>query len=110
MPNLPWILVEDYKQGAGWKRPEQRETRARAYCAASGAYLVPFGADMPEAIAAIADAAGSLKLKPDEVWCASGSVVSGPKFIVPRQIGLTRSAVRPKRRYSIVGSSLRGAN
>ena len=32
MPNLPWILVEDYKQGAGWKRPEQRETRARAYC------------------------------------------------------------------------------
>ena len=31
----------------------------------------------------------------------SGSVVSGPKFIVPRQIGLTRSAVRPRRRYSM---------
>jgi 3-deoxy-D-manno-oct-2-ulosonic acid (Kdo) hydroxylase len=32
MPNLPWILVEDYKLPAGWVRPEQRETRARAYC------------------------------------------------------------------------------
>jgi hypothetical protein len=32
MPNLPWILVEDYKLPAGWIRREQRDARARAYC------------------------------------------------------------------------------
>lgn len=32
MPNLPWILVEDYKLGSGWVRPEQHDARARAYC------------------------------------------------------------------------------
>jgi hypothetical protein len=32
MPNTPWILVEDYKQGAGWVRPDQRDARARSYC------------------------------------------------------------------------------
>src|SRR5262249_55955481 len=33
------------------------QARARAYAATVGAYLVPFGADMPEAIGAIAEAA-----------------------------------------------------
>ncbi len=51
------------------------QARAKAYCEASGARLMPFGADMPEAIAAIAKAASSLKIEPDEVWCASGSGV-----------------------------------
>ena len=32
MSNPPWIPVEDYKQGAGWLCPEQRDARARAYC------------------------------------------------------------------------------
>jgi 3-deoxy-D-manno-octulosonic acid hydroxylase-like protein len=32
MPNLPWIIVEDYKSPAGWLRREQRDARARAYC------------------------------------------------------------------------------
>jgi hypothetical protein len=32
MSNPPWILVEDFKQGAGWVRPELRDARARAYC------------------------------------------------------------------------------
>jgi len=32
MPNLPWILVEDYKLPSGWVRREQRDARARAYC------------------------------------------------------------------------------
>jgi hypothetical protein len=32
MTNLPWILVEDYRQGTGWVRGEQREARSRAYC------------------------------------------------------------------------------
>lgn len=51
------------------------QARARAYCAATGATLVPFGADMPEAIEAIAAAARQTGLEPDEVWCASGSGV-----------------------------------
>lgn len=51
------------------------QKRARDYCAATGAYLAPFGVDMPEAIDAIAEAARSTGLQPDEVWCASGSGV-----------------------------------
>ncbi|HTS13897.1 MAG TPA: Kdo hydroxylase family protein [Candidatus Limnocylindrales bacterium] len=31
MPSSP-IVVEDYRQGSGWVRGEQREARARAYC------------------------------------------------------------------------------
>jgi hypothetical protein len=49
--------------------------RARDYCARTGAKLIPFGADMPEAIKAIADAARSTGIEPDEVWCAAGSGV-----------------------------------
>lgn len=51
------------------------QSRAREYCALTGATLAPFGVDMPEAIEAIADAARSTGLEPDEVWCASGSGV-----------------------------------
>lgn len=51
------------------------QARARAYCAASGAFLAPFGVDMPESIEAIASAARRLSVSPDEVWCASGSGV-----------------------------------
>ena len=51
------------------------QARARAYCAASGARLAPFGVDIPEALAAIRDAALALAINPDEVWCASGSGV-----------------------------------
>lgn len=51
------------------------QARARAYCAASGARLMPFGADVPEAVEAITRAARSLQIVPDEVWCASGSGV-----------------------------------
>ena len=36
---------------------------------------MPFGADMPEAINAIAVAACAIGIEPDEVWCASGSGV-----------------------------------
>jgi hypothetical protein len=36
---------------------------------------MPFGADMPEAIHAIAAAACAIGIKPDEVWCAAGSGV-----------------------------------
>lgn len=51
------------------------QARARAYCEATGAKLAPFGVDLPEAIAKIAEAARSTGLDPDEVWCASGSGV-----------------------------------
>jgi hypothetical protein len=49
--------------------------RAREYCARTGARLMPFGADMPEAINAIAAAARAIGIKPEEVWCAAGSGV-----------------------------------
>lgn len=51
------------------------QARARAYCAATGATMSPFGVDLPEAIEAIGAAARSIKIEPDEVWCASGSGV-----------------------------------
>jgi hypothetical protein len=51
------------------------QARAREYCTQTGARLMPFGADMPEAINAIAAAACMIGIEPDEVWCASGSGV-----------------------------------
>jgi hypothetical protein len=53
----------------------QIQARARAYCGATGARLVPFGADFPGAVATIAAAAQALDIAPDEVWCAAGSGV-----------------------------------
>ena len=46
------------------------KARAKAYAAASGARLLPWG--VPAAVDAIAAAASLLKA-PDEVWCAGGS-------------------------------------
>lgn len=51
------------------------QARAREYCAQTGARLMPFGADVPEAINVIAAAARATGLDPHEVWCASGSGV-----------------------------------
>lgn len=51
------------------------QARAKDYAKASGARLVPFGVDLPEAITLLADAAISTGLDPDEVWCAAGSGV-----------------------------------
>lgn len=51
------------------------QARAKEYCRRTGARLAPFGVDLPEAIEAIAAAARSTGLTPDEVWCASGSGV-----------------------------------
>lgn len=51
------------------------QSKAKEYCRRTGAKLVPFGVDLPEAIATIAAAAISTELKPDEVWCAAGSGV-----------------------------------
>lgn len=55
------------------------QARAAAYCEARGARLAPFGVDLPEAIAAIAEAASAAVAlageQIEEVWCASGSGV-----------------------------------
>lgn len=51
------------------------QARAKAYCQARGAKLAPFGVDLPEAVACIAEAARATGEEPDEVWCASGSGV-----------------------------------
>lgn len=51
------------------------QARAREYCKTTGAFLAPFGMDVPEAIEIIADAALATRLHPDEVWCAAGSGV-----------------------------------
>ena len=49
------------------------QARAREYCQERGARLAPFGFDVPGAVQAIAVAARSIGIQPDEVWCAAGS-------------------------------------
>jgi len=51
------------------------QSRAREYCRNTGAFLIPFGADCPEAMEIIAAAARMTGEMPDEVWCAAGSGV-----------------------------------
>lgn len=51
------------------------KARAAEYCRATGARLAPFGMNLPEAVAIIAEAARATEEDPDEVWCASGSGV-----------------------------------
>lgn len=49
------------------------QSRARAYCDATGAALLPFGLDIPEALAALAGVARGIPYQPSEVWCVAGS-------------------------------------
>jgi len=49
------------------------QAKARAYCAAGGARLAPFGFDLAWSIGAIAEAALTTGETPAEVWCAGGS-------------------------------------
>jgi hypothetical protein len=49
--------------------------RARAYCAVSGAKLLPFGLDCPVFIDALASLAKSMPVSPREVWTVAGSGV-----------------------------------
>lgn len=49
--------------------------RAKEYCRKTGAFHIPFGAEIDGAVAAIAEAARATGLAPDEVWCAAGSGV-----------------------------------
>ena len=51
------------------------QARAREYSHQTGALLAPFGFDIPGARQAIAQAALSIGIQPDEVWCAGGSGV-----------------------------------
>lgn len=74
------------------------QARAREYCQETGALLAPFGADLPEAIDVIAEAARATGLDPDEVWCASGSGVL--------MRGLSRAWPRARRNSVQVGRGL----
>src|SRR5271169_2190094 len=47
MPNLPWIMVEDYKYPAGWVGYEQQEARARAYCELAERGQILFFRELP---------------------------------------------------------------
>lgn len=53
------------------------EAKARTYCQQTGAHKLKFGADYPEAIAAIAETMQEISKamggEPDQVWCAWGS-------------------------------------
>ena len=49
------------------------QARAKDYTKTSGARLVPFGVDLPEAITRLTESALETGLVPDEVWCAAGS-------------------------------------
>ena len=51
------------------------QARAIEYSHQTGAVLAPFGFDIPGAVQAIAQAARSIGIQPDEVWCAGGSGV-----------------------------------
>jgi hypothetical protein len=51
------------------------QARAKEYCRNTGASLIPFGAEIPGAVEAIAAAAHLVDFEPDEVWCAAGSGV-----------------------------------
>lgn len=51
------------------------QARARAYAQQAGACLLPFGADDPVCIAAIAADARRIAYQPAEVWCVAGSGV-----------------------------------
>ena len=51
------------------------QARADDYAKTSGARLVPFGVDLPEAITRLTESALETGLDPDEVWCAAGSGV-----------------------------------
>jgi cysteine synthase len=49
------------------------QAKARAYCAATGATLLPFGFDSPAFTARLAEAARALDYRPAEVWVVVGS-------------------------------------
>lgn len=51
------------------------QAKARAYCDATGALLLPFGLDDPAYITALAGVARDTGEQPDEVWCVAGSGV-----------------------------------
>lgn len=78
------------------------QARAREYCERTGAALVPFGFDVEFAVEAIACAAASLRIEPDEVWCAAGSGVLAR--------GLARAWPSARRHVVQVGRALNAAD
>lgn len=74
------------------------QARAREYCRVTGAFLAPFGMDLPEAVDVIHAAALATGLRPDEVWCAAGSGVLAR--------GLARAWPQARRHVVQVGREL----
>jgi hypothetical protein len=74
------------------------QSRARQYCRDTGASLIPFGADIPGGVEAIAAAALATGLEPEEVWCAAGSGVLTP--------GLARAWPKARRHVVQIGREL----
>jgi len=76
------------------------QSKAKRYCDDTGAFLAPFGMNLPESIEIISNAAKSVPFYPKEVWCASGSGVLARslKIAFPRaeinavQVGRTLSS------------------
>jgi Pyridoxal-phosphate dependent enzyme len=74
------------------------QARAREYVHRTGAFPAPFGFDTPAAVQAIAQAALSIGIQPDEVWCAAGSGVLAR--------GLARAWPNARRHVVQVGRTL----
>jgi hypothetical protein len=50
--NLPWILVEDFRKGAGWVSPHERAARSRSYCEALESGQILLFRELPFALPA----------------------------------------------------------
>lgn len=65
------------------------KARAREYCNATGATLLPWGLACPEMILGVADLARGIGIEPpDEVWCCAGSgtLARGLRIAWPRAV------------------------
>tara|TARA_R100000808_G_C2138693_1_gene146692 strand:+ start:1062 stop:1754 length:693 start_codon:yes stop_codon:yes gene_type:complete len=49
------------------------QSKAKKYCINEGAFLIPFGVDIPTASNSLTNVAKSLNIRPKEVWTVSGS-------------------------------------
>ena len=72
------LTVEAVEAGANvvqvpYGRLNVVQSRARAYCAMTGARYLPLGFDLPEFITRMTAIAAALPVEPAEVWCVAGS-------------------------------------
>lgn len=98
--STPWIAVEDYRSGAGWLNPSQREARARHYCEAleSGQILLfcepPFALPAADQKFLLAQEWAELRLHKNVSYRPTENVlkgVSGSKETIDRLRQIFRS-------------------